>query len=229
MSIFLDSSRIEDVRKFHAMGIIRGVTTNPSILLKNGFRGKLENIRTHLTSISDIIQPLPLSIGVTTNEQEEMSEQAKEISSWGKNVNVKIPIHGPKGEVENLEVVHRLETKENVRVNVTAMMNAQQCLLAALAGATYVSLLGGRINNMGYDTIEEIKKIRKLLDDFNLKTKIIIGSVREILNVGDWLNAGAHIVTVEPKFIEGLIIHPYSKETVQMFLDDAKKMELESC
>jgi transaldolase len=104
------------------------------------------------------------------------------------------------------------------------MMSAQQCLLAALAGATYVSIFGGRVNDMGYDCVEEINKLRNFLDDNELPTRIILGSTREILNVTEWLSAGAHIVTVTPKLLEGMIIHPYSKETVRMFLADAKKL-----
>jgi len=115
----------------------------------------------------------------------------------------------------------KISTGEAKEINVTAMMSAQQCFLAALAGATYVSIFGGRVNNMGYNCVDEIAKLRKLLDEFKLKAKIIAGSTREVLNVVEWLNAGAHIVTVVPKLIEGMIVHPYSKETVKMFLDDA--------
>jgi len=102
-------------------------------------------------------------------------------------------------------------------------MSAQQCFLAALAGATYVSLFAGRVNNMGYNACDEIAKLRKVIDDFNLKSKIIIGSTREILNVIEWLGAGAHIVTVVPNILQGMLIHPYTKETVRMFLEDAAK------
>jgi transaldolase len=104
-------------------------------------------------------------------------------------------------------------------------MSAQQCLLAAMAGATYISLFAGRVNNMGYNACTEIRKLRKVLDDLMLKAKIIVGSTREVLNVLEWLEAGAHIVTVVPKLLEGMIVHPYSKETVQQFLSDAKKAE----
>ena len=105
------------------------------------------------------------------------------------------------------------------------MMSAQQCLLAALSGATYVSIFGGRVNNMGYNCVEEIRKARVVLDDQGLKAKIIVGSTREVLNVIEWLEAGAHIVTVVPELLKGMIVHPYSKETVQMFLEDAAKAE----
>jgi transaldolase len=105
------------------------------------------------------------------------------------------------------------------------MMSAQQCLLAAMAGATYVSLFGGRVANMGYNPCEEITRLRKVLDNFNLKAKIIIGSTREVLNIIEWLGAGAHFVTVVPNLLEGMIVHPYSKETVRQFLNDAAKIE----
>ncbi len=225
MAIFLDTGNIEDIKKYMNMGILRGVTTNPTILLKSGVRGGKEAIKNRSIEIANIIKPYPLSVEVTTNESQKMLEQAREFSEWAENVNVKITIHGPQGELDNLEVAHLLETKYDIRVNVTAMMSAQQCFLAALAGATYVSLFGGRVNNMGYNVCSEIKKLRKILDNFGLKAKIIIGSTREVLNVIEWLEAGAHIVTVMPELLKGMIVHPYSKETVQMFLDDAKKAE----
>jgi transaldolase len=225
MSIFLDTGSVELVKKYHNMGIIRGVTTNPSILLKAGVTGGMDGIKARSIEIAHLIRPLPLSVEVTTNDKKKMLEQAKELAGWADNVVVKLTIHGPKGELHNLEAIHELETKHNVRINVTAMMSAQQCFLAALAGATYVSLFGGRVNNMGYNSIEEIKKLRKLLDDFGLKAKIILASTREVLNVVEWLHAGAHIVTVLPELLEGMIVHPYSKETVKMFLDDAAKIE----
>ena len=223
MAIFLDSGDIKEIKRFKKMGIIRGVTTNPTILMRDGLKGGMEALKERQVEIAHLINPLPLSVEVTTNDRDEMLRQAIEFAGWADNINVKITIHGPEGELDNLEVVHLLETEHNVRVNVTAMMSAQQGLLAALAGATYVSLFGGRINNMGYNAIDEIDKLRNLLDDQGLKSKIIIGSTREILNVVEWLDAGAHIVTVSPKLLEGMIVHPYSKETVRMFLDDAEK------
>lgn len=225
MPIFLDTGSLEEIERFHRMGIIRGVTTNPTILLKNGVTGGMPAIEARSKEIADLIAPLPLSVEVTSNDRRQMLEQALIFADWADNINVKITIHGPVGELENVEVVHELETVHDVRVNVTAMMSAQQCFLAALAGATYVSIFGGRVNNMGYNTIGEISKLRQSLDQFGLDAKIIVGSTREIINVMEWLNAGADIVTVLPKFLEGMLVHPYSKETVQMFLRDAAKAE----
>ncbi len=214
---------MEIIRKYHAMGIIRGVTTNPTILLREGVTGGMEGIKKRAIEIAQYIHPYPLSIEVTTNDPVMMLEQAKAFAQWAENINVKITIHGPEGELDNLCVIHALERVHNIRVNVTAMMSAQQCFLAALSGATYVSLFGGRVNNMGYNVIGEIQKLRKLLDDFLLPSKIIIGSTREVLNIVEWLHAGAHIVTVVPKLIDDMIVHPYSKETVQMFLKDGEE------
>jgi len=224
MSIFIDSSIISEIEKYYEMGIIRGVTTNPTIMLKDGITGGMEGIKERSIQIAKLVDPYPVSVEVMTNEPLKMIEQAVEFSSWADNINIKITIHGPAGETDNVRIIHELETKYDVRVNATAMMSAQQCLLAAMAGASYVSIFGGRVNNMGYNSCEEVKKLRRLLDNFNLKSKIIVGSTREVLNIIEWLDAGAHIVTAVPSLLEGMIIHPYSKETVQMFLNDAKKL-----
>jgi len=223
MSIFLDSSNVSEITRFLKMGIIFGVTTNPTILLKDGVTGGVNVLRDRIKEIASLISPLPLSVEVTTTAKEDVISQALTFMEWGDNINIKLTIHGPNGELENLEIIHELETIHDVRVNVTAMMSAQQCFLAALAGATYVSLFCGRVNNMGYQSVNEIEKLRKLLDTRNLPSKIIAASTREILNVVEWLNAGAHIVTVLPNLLEGMLVHPYTKETVKMFLEDAEK------
>ena len=223
MPIFLDTASIREIERFLEMGIIRGVTTNPSILLKDGVAGGMKGVKAKSIEIAKMIAPYPLSVEVTTNDPRMMLQQARDFAGWANNIVVKIAIHGPDGELENLAVARQLEEQHNIRVNVTAMMSAQQCFLAALAGATYVSLFGGRVNNMGYNACDEIKKLRKVLDDFELKAKIIVGSTREVLNVIEWLEAGAHFVTVVQSLLEGMIVHPYSKETVQTFLADAAK------
>lgn len=222
--IFLDTSSLEEIRTYHSLGIVRGVTTNPTILVKEGVAGGWAGIEKQIRAIAGLVDPLPVSVEVTTNDPAQMLEQAQAFAGWAQNVNVKIPIHGPEGGAENLKLVHELESRWDIRVNVTACMSAQQCLLAAMAGATYVSLFGGRVNNMGYDSRQEIQRLRGLLDRFGSSTKIIVGSTREILNVIEWFEAGADIVTAAPSLLEGMLVHPYSKETVQMFLRDGRKL-----
>jgi transaldolase len=222
--IFLDTGRPEEIRKYHALGVVRGVTTNPTILVKDGVTDGWAGIEARCRQIAELIQPLPLSVEVTTNAPEEMLEQAKMLAGWAENINVKITIHGPEGGTENLKLVHELETKHDIRVNVTAIMSAQQALLAAMAGASYVSLFGGRVNNMGYDASQEIARLRRLLDDFGSRARIIVGSTREVLNIIEWFEAGADIVTAVPSLLDQMLVHPYSKETVKQFLADGERL-----
>jgi transaldolase len=224
MPIFLDTGNRADIERFLRMGIIRGVTTNPTILLKEGVGG-MRGIEARSKEIAALIHPLPFSVEVTATDHDEVIRQATTFRSWADNIVVKVTIHGPDGELENLEIVHELEARHDVRVNVTAMMSAQQCFLAAMAGASYVSIFGGRINNMGYNACGEVTRLRTLLDRFGLKAQIIVGSTREVLNIVEWLEAGAHIVTAVPSLVEGMIVHPYTKETVQQFLRDAAKAD----
>jgi transaldolase len=226
--IFLDTANLRDIEKYDALGVIRGVTTNPTILVKEGIAKGWAEIEERCKQIAGLIAPLPLSVEVTVNEPEEMLAQAQRLAAWAPNVNVKIPIHGPEGGTGNLQLVHELETRHNIRVNVTAMMSAQQCLLAAMAGATYVSIFGGRVNNMGYDSRQEVRRLRGLLEAFGSPAKIIVGSTREVLNIVEWFESGADIVTALPSLIEGMLVHPYSKETVQQFLADSRKLSADS-
>jgi len=223
--VFLDTGVLEEIEKYHALGIIRGVTTNPTILRRDGVRGGWEAIEQRCRRMARLVEPLPVSVEVTSNDPDEMLEQARVFHGWAENINVKIPIHGPEGGTDNLRVVHQLETQEDIRVNVTAMMSAQQALLAAMAGTTYVSIFGGRVNDMGYDARQEIRRLRQLLDRFALPAKIIVGSTREVLNIIEWFEAGADIVTTTPQLLEGVLVHPYSKETVRMFLADGARLQ----
>lgn len=225
MPIFLDTGDLDEIERFLRMGVVRGVTTNPSILLRDGVRGGLPGVEERARAIAKLIAPLPLSIEVTTAAPAAIREQAVRIASWADNIVVKITVHGPDGEPEPMEIVHELETRHGVRVNVTAMMSAQQLLLAAMAGATYVSIFAGRVNNMGYDAREEIRRARILIDRAHLNAQIIAASTREVLNVVEWLEAGAHVVTVAPDFLRGMLVHAYSKETVQQFLRDAARLD----
>lgn len=225
MPIFLDTGNLAEIEKFHRMGVLRGVTTNPTILFKEGVTGGMKGIEDRSRLIAKLIAPYPLSVEVTAPDRGAALAQARTFAGWADNIVVKVTVHGPEGELENMELIHELETRHDIRVNVTAMMSAQQCFLAAMAGASYVSLFGGRVNNMGYNACDEIRKLRTVLDRFGLRAQIIVGSTREVLNVIEWLEAGAHIVTAVPGLLEGMLVHPYTKETVRMFLADGAKLE----
>lgn len=216
MTLFLDSSNIVEIKKYMSQGIIKGVTTNPTIMKKDG----IKNIDDAIVNIAHAIHPYPVSVEVTTNNKEKMIPEAKYYSDISDNINIKIPLHGTTGKTNNLNIIRKL-SKTGVKINVTAMMSAQQCYLASLAGATYVSLFCGRVADMGYDACNEIKKAKQLI---GIQSELIGASVREVYNVVDWLIAGCDIVTVTPNILKKMIVNARTKETVAMFLDDAKQL-----
>ena len=228
--IYLDSSNVEEIKRFKSYGIIDGVTSNPSIMLKDG----VKDVEKAVKELVKVTHPLHLSVEVMTNDEEQMIYEAREYTKMGNNIVIKIPIHGPNGELDNLRVISRLR-KNEVKVNATCCMSAIQCILAAKAGADYVSLFGGRVNDMGGDVVKEISKImsflaghgmcqNKIWGERTTGTKLIIGSVREAKNVLDWLEAGADIVTVPPSILEKMIVHVGTKDVVSTFLNDARKI-----
>src|SRR3990167_4888784 len=219
MKLFLDTADTVEVDCYTRLGIIDGVTTNPTILseMPGDWKARCK-------IIAEMVQRLPVSVEVTESEIRKMIEQAQEIAGWSANINVKIPVHGVDGGLDYLEVVHALESS-GIRVNVTACMAAQQCMLAAMAGATYVSLFGGRVANMGYEPAKEVHKARLLMHRAGGGAQLIVGSTREAANVTEWFLMGADIVTVTPQLIETMVRHPYTTETVRQFLADGGKLK----
>ncbi len=222
--LFLDTSDPDIIETYLKMGVISGVTTNPTIMVKEKFAANEKEAEKHSIKLANLIHPFPISLEVTTNDGEAMIEQAKKLRELAENVVVKIPIHGPKGELHNLEIINKL-TKMGIEINCTAIMSPIQGLMAALAGASYVSLFGGRLANIGHDASNEYSKLRELLDMHAPDAKIIAASTREAYNVTEWLLAGCDIVTVVPDLMKIFMVHPYTKETVQMFLDDGAKLK----
>jgi len=222
--LFIDTSNPEMIETFLKMGIISGVTTNPTIMFKEKLATNEAEVKKHSLKLAKLIDPFPLSLEVTSNDPKEMVSQAKELAGWARNVVVKVPVHGPAGELYYLEVINKL-SDAGVKINCTAIMSPIQGLMAALAGATYVSLFGGRIANIGHDAAFEFRKLRDLLDLHAPEAKIIAASSREAYNITEWLLAGCDIITVTPDLLKIFLIHPYTKETVQMFLDDGAKLK----
>jgi transaldolase len=214
MEIFADSADLTEIRAWLEFGVIDGVTTNPSILLASG----VYDLRLGALEIAKVIGDRPLSVEVVTDDPDTMYRQALEMASWASNIVVKIPIITTQGD-PCLGVIARLITA-GVRVNATACLSFNQAMLAAKAGATYVSLFAGRISDEGANASEVVKNTAQWLRTWNLPTKIIVGSVRETINVQDAALAGAHVVTVPPKFLRQMVDHKYSRFTVAQFLAD---------
>jgi transaldolase len=217
MEIFLDSANLNEIQKWTDMGIIDGVTTNPSIMLKDG----AYNIERRAKEIADLIFPQPLSVEVTSNDLNEMLSQAKVFESWAQNIVIKIPQINQDG-VPCYSVMKQLE-EDGIRVNATAAMSIGQVMLAAKAGATYISIFAGRISDEGGDSSNVISDSVDWLERWNYKSKIIVGSIR---SVGDAISAalaGAHIVTIPPPMLTKMADHQYTRETVRQFISDANK------
>jgi transaldolase len=218
MEIFLDSSREDEIRKWLPQGVVDGVTTNPTIMRKDG----VQNVEECSRRICELLGDRPVSVEVTTNDHDEMIRQARIFVCWGSNIVVKIPIVNEDGE-SSLGVIHQLN-EENIAVNATALLSFNQAMLAAKAGATYVSLFAGRIADEGNDPVVVIQNVRKWLEMWGYGAKIVVGSIRTVMDIQSAALAGAHIVTVPPQFFPKLVDHKYSRDTVRQFNRDAAEV-----
>jgi transaldolase len=214
MEIFADTADVREIQTWLDFGVLDGVTTNPSIMLACGEY----QLQAGAVKIAKLLGAKPLSVEVVTDERDDMYRQALEMASWAPNIVVKIPIITTQGE-PCLGVISKL-TREGVKVNATACLSFNQAMLAAKAGATYVSLFAGRISDEGGSAYEVIRNTATWLKAWNMPSKIIVGSIRETVNVQDAALAGAHVVTVPPKFLLQMIDHKYSRFTVAQFLAD---------
>ncbi len=217
MEIFIDSASIVEIKKWLEMGVLDGVTTNPSIMFKDG----VYDAETGAKEIAALVDPRPVSVEVTTNDLDEMLAQAQAFATWAPNIVVKIPQINQDG-IPCYGVMRQLE-KEGIKVNATVALSLGQVILAAKVGATYISIFAGRVADEGGDAPALIATAVDWLERWNYKSKIIVGSIR---SVGDVLSAamsGAHIITIPPQFLGKMVDHKYSRETVRQFVNDAKK------
>ncbi len=214
MEIFADTADLQEIQTWLAYGVIDGVTTNPSIMLANG----VYQLREGAVEIAKLMGEKPVSIEVVTDDRDEMYAQALDIAGWAPNICVKIPIINSDGE-PCLGVISGL-SRQGIKVNATACLSFNQAVLASKAGATYVSLFAGRISDEGVNASEVIRNTAGWLAMWKYATKIIVGSVRETMNIQEAALAGAHIITVPPKFLRQMVDHKYSRFTVGQFLAD---------
>lgn len=218
VKIFIDSANLQEIEAALKRGFPRGITTNPSILAKEP-KG---DFKKHIEKIIGLLRKyeyeIPLSVEVFTDNAEEMIRQGEDfVRSFDyPHINVKIPIGW-----EGLRAIHELK-KKNIKINCTCCMSYNQAIMAALAGADFVSLFYGRIRDVGTDAFGIVQSVRETLREWNSPTEIIVGSIRHICDVNEALQAGANIVTVPPKFYPQLVAHPKTDEAVGQFLNDFK-------
>jgi len=217
MRIFIDSADEKEIQYLLRQGIVDGVTTNPTIMLKDG----VHDLEGAAKRICALLGDRPLSVEVTSNDHKEMLEQARTFATWGRHIVVKIPIVNEFGE-SSLDVINEL-TSEAVAVNATAILSFNQAVLATKAGATYVSIFAGRIADEGNDPTLIIRNVRTWLDQWEYSAKIIVGSVRTTMDIQNAALAGAHVITVPPPFFAKMIDHKYTRDTVRQFNRDAKR------
>lgn len=210
MKFFLDTANVEDIRKAAAMGVICGVTTNPSLIAREG-----RDFKEVLQEISRIVDgPISGEVKATTADAEGMIAEAREIAELHPNMVVKIPM-----TVEGLKAVTVL-SKEKIKTNVTLIFSANQALLAARAGASYVSPFLGRLDDISTDGVELVRTIAEIFAIYDLPTEIIAASVRHPMHVTQCALAGADIATVPYAVIEAMTKHPLTDAGIEKFKQD---------
>lgn len=212
MKFFIDTANVEDIRKANDMGVICGVTTNPSLIAKEG-RDFNEVIK-EITTIVD--GPISGEVKATTVDAEGMIKEGREIAAIHPNMIVKIPM-----TVEGLKAVKVLAA-EGIKTNVTLIFSANQALLAAKAGATYVSPFLGRLDDISQPGIDLIEDIVTIFSNYDIQTEIIAASVRNPIHVTDCALAGADIATVPYGVIEQMTKHPLTDQGIEKFQKDYK-------
>lgn len=213
MKFFVDTAIVEDIKKANDMGVICGVTTNPSLIAKSG-RNFTEVIK-EITSIVD--GPISGEIKASTQDAAGMVEEGREIAKIHPNMVVKIPM-----TVEGLKAVKQLSS-EGIKTNVTLIFSANQALLAARAGATYVSPFLGRLDDISMPGVDLIRTIAEIFEIYNIETEIIAASIRNPVHVIDCALAGADIATIPYSVIEQMTKHPMTDAGIEKFIADSIK------
>lgn len=212
MRFFIDTANTDEIREVEGFGILSGVTTNPTLMAKEGLE-----TRGVIQEIADIVDG-PISAEVIATKSEEMLTEGRELANIHPNIVVKIPM--TKNGMRAVAQLHR----EGIQTNVTLVFSAVQALVAARAGATYVSPFLGRLDDIGTDGLSLIKDIRTIFDVHNMETEIISASVRHPTHILNCAKAGADIATVPPKLFDQLFNHPLTDSGLEKFLADWNKV-----
>ena len=214
MKIFIDTANVNEIRDAASLGIIDGVTTNPSLIAKEG--RKLEDVINEICSIVD--GPISGEIRATTTNWEDMVKEGIEISKLHSNMVVKIPM-----TKDGLIAIKELK-KLNIKTNCTLVFSVNQAILAAKAGATYVSPFIGRFDDISEDGVQLIYDIVDVFLNYEITTKIIAASIRNPLHVVECAKAGADIATIPYKVLMQMIKHPLTDQGIEKFINDYKKV-----
>ena len=215
MQLFLDTANVEEIKEALTWGVISGVTTNPSLVAK-----EKRDFKVLVKEICDMV-PGPVSAEVISLDSQEMITEARELARVASNVVVKIPMC-----IEGLKAVKVL-SQEGIKTNVTLVFSANQGLLAALAGATYVSPFVGRLDDVGNEGMAVVEDLVILIENYSLPTKVIAASIRHPMHVLEAARISAHVATVPYKVLESMTRHPLTDIGIVRFLDDWAKVQKE--
>ena len=216
MKIFLDTANLESIRKFNDMGLLDGITTNPSLMSKEG-----GNPKDGMAEITKIIKG-DVSLEVLSTEYSGMVEEGRTLRNYGDNVVVKVPMI-PDG----LKACKALSA-EGIPVNVTLIFSPNQAVLAAKAGAKYVSPFIGRLDDIGQDGMSLIKEIKTIFSNYDFKTQILVASIRHPIHVVEAAKIGADVVTLPPAVLDKMLKHPLTDIGLKNFLADWEKLKAEN-
>ncbi len=211
MQFFLDTADLEQIKKYASWGIVDGVTTNPSIIMKEGV-----DLETRIKEIAEIVDG-PISAEVVSEDAAGMIKEGEAIAKWHPNVYVKVPMTS-----EGLKAV-KYFSDNGIHTNVTLIFSVSQAVMAAKAGATLVSPFVGRLDDVSQDGMQLISEIRQAYDNYGYDTKILAASIRHAKHVVDSMMIGADIATMPPKIFDKLVAHPLTDKGLAAFLKDWEK------
>lgn len=214
MHIFLDTANIDQIRKAAAMGLISGVTTNPSLVAKEGS----SNLKDRILEICSLVDG-SISVEVLSLDAKGMIKEAREIAKWHRNVTVKIPVS--EAGYEAISVL----SKENIKTNLTLCFSPTQTLLGARAGATYVSPFVGRLDDIGHRGMDVVAETVEIFAKHKMQTQVIAASIRHPLHVIEAARCGSHIATVPYDVLMKMIKHPLTDIGIARFIEDWKKVK----
>ena len=216
MKIFLDTANLEHIRKYNNMGVIDGITTNPTLLSK-----EMGNPVEIMREIVRIVKG-PVNLEVIGVKTEEILDEAHRLKKYGQNVVVKVPMTS-----EGVTAVNKLN-EEGINTNVTLVFSVNQAIIAAKAGASYVSPFIGRLDDYGHEGMTVIKEIVQIFKNYQFKTEVLVASVRHPLHIIESAKIGAHIVTLPPDILGKMMAHPLTDKGLSTFLSDWEKVKREN-
>lgn len=212
MKIFLDTANVKEIKEIAELGLVDGVTTNPTLVAKEG-RGFKETI----VEICKVVKG-PVSAEVVSLDSDGMIKEAKKVSSWAENIVIKIPM-----TEEGMKAVRKL-SKEGIKTNITLVFSANQAIIAAKAGGSYVSPFLGRLDDVGTNGMDLLYDIMEIYELYGFTTEVIAASIRHPLHIVEAAKTGVHIITLPPSVIKQMFKHPLTDIGIKRFLDDWAKV-----